>query len=181
MIINYRGGNHKFYHQDFYPRLEACLQICFGANFSHWSVHVLVCPSFHLTATFNKIFFQKSSVVIGNALPNRADHVDVLSKRFPVTLGACVIALHLIPLAVFAWHVIVLWALPFSSSRGKDMFVCIQQIGCGPLCADRRGMDDCRGLTVVLFTIPKLCLQKSFFFFFSPFHLRSSNGMKPHQ
>lgn len=42
---------------DLCARLEICLQIYVGADFSHWSLHVLVYPSFHLVITIINIFF----------------------------------------------------------------------------------------------------------------------------
>lgn len=57
------GSDHRLsigvtlYHVDLCTRLEICLQIYVGADFSHWSIHVLVCPSFHLIIPFINIFF----------------------------------------------------------------------------------------------------------------------------
>lgn len=49
-----------------------------------------------------------------SALPNRNDHVGFFPNRFAIILEVWGVALSLTSLAVFPWHIIILWVLAFA-------------------------------------------------------------------
>lgn len=93
--------------------LEIYLQIHVGANFSLWSIHVLLCLFFHWIIIFITFSFKKISIVTWSALPNHNDHVGIFPNRFAVILEVWGVTLSLTSLAVFPRHVILLWILAF--------------------------------------------------------------------